>query len=179
MRFSSLSTSLADVFKIPLNNAQLPIKIPPICLNQIPHVRPSFPTQQASTFSSTAPIFARKKSAPKLDKRIKLIRYHLNHPKTPRPLRLSRLRSLRHWTIHRAYQLYRLNLQMAEERELERQYNCMRDACEHLRTEVGDGGRLFRIAMNKKNIWQGVPIEYARIQTESPPRDGWDNNWTR
>lgn len=29
-------------------------------------------------------------------------------------------------------------------------------------------GKLFRVAMMKK--WQGVPIEYARSQTETPPR---------
>ena len=40
-------------------------------------------------------------------------------------------------------------------------------------------GKLFRIAMQKKGIWDGVPIEYARIQTETPPRDGWNHSWTR
>jgi len=38
---------------------------------------------------------------------------------------------------------------------------------------------LYRVAMQKTDIWQGVPIEYARIQTESPPRDGWNSAWTR
>lgn len=41
-------------------------------------------------------------------------------------------------------------------------------------------GRLYRIAMQKKGIWDGVPIEYARLQTESPGRDGgWNYAWTR
>jgi len=40
-------------------------------------------------------------------------------------------------------------------------------------------GRLYRIAMRKDNIWDGVPIEYARIQTDTPPRDGWNHAWTR
>ena len=25
----------------------------------------------------------------------------------------------------------------------------------------------------------GVPVEYARAQTEGPGRDGWDHAWTR
>lgn len=40
-------------------------------------------------------------------------------------------------------------------------------------------GRLYRIAMEKKGIFQGVPIEYARIQTDTPPKSGWDHSWTR
>ena len=55
----------------------------------------------------------------------------------------------------------------------------MRDACEELRTGVGDGGRLFRVAMEKKGIWRGVPVEYARIQTEGPAREGWNHDWVR
>ena len=72
----------------------------------------------------------------------------------------------------------------------------MRDACEALRlmdangmpatdgaagvgTQGKDVGRLYRIAMQKSNIWQGVPIEYARIQTDGPPRDGWNHEWKR
>jgi len=43
-------------------------------------------------------------------------------------------------------------------------------------TEVG---RLYRVAMEKKGIWGGVPIEYARAQTDTPPRNGWDYAWTR
>jgi len=43
-------------------------------------------------------------------------------------------------------------------------------------TEVG---RLYRIAMEKKGIWGGVPIEYARAQTDTPARNGWDYSWTR
>ena len=42
-----------------------------------------------------------------------------------------------------------------------------------------DVGRLYRIAMEKKGIFQGVPIEYARIQTDTPPRSGWDHEWKR
>ncbi|TKA53011.1 hypothetical protein B0A49_08669 [Cryomyces minteri] len=121
------------------------------------------------------------------------IRYHLAHPLTPRPLRFSRLRALRHWTIRRAYNLYRHQARRTQELELERQYNAMRDACEALRLMGADGmmaadggsaggkdvGRLYRIAMEKKGIWEGVPIEYARTQMEAPPREGWNHAWTR
>ena len=51
------------------------------------------------------------------------------------------------------------------------------------------GGRLYRQAANRegnfarwdvhKGMKGGVPIEYARAQTETPPRDGWDHAWTR
>ncbi|GAB7350573.1 hypothetical protein MBLNU459_g1149t1 [Dothideomycetes sp. NU459] len=155
--------------------------------------------QQASAFSSTPTNQARKKGGPKKDARINQIRYYLQHPLTPRPLRFSRQRYLRHWTIHRAWQLHRASERRARELELERQYNSMRDACEALRLMDGHGmvvaggggggeaaaqaskdvGRLYRIAMEKKGIWDGVPIEYARIQTEGPSRDGWNHAWTR
>lgn len=70
----------------------------------------------------------------------------------------------------------------------------MRDACEALRLMDSNGmvvqegsaeaqgkdlGRLYRIAMEKKGIWDGVPIEYARIQTDGPSREGWNHGWTR
>lgn len=54
------------------------------------------------------------------DQRIALIRYHMQHPLTPRPLRLSRMRALRHWTIHRAWMLARRKKLEAEELELQR-----------------------------------------------------------
>jgi large subunit ribosomal protein L40 len=71
----------------------------------------------------------------------------------------------------------------------------MRAACEELRIGAGDGGRLFRQAMVKKGVYGGkgrgmgggvergreggVPVEYARGQTETPARDGWDEGWRR
>ncbi len=70
--------------------------------------------------------------------------------------------------------------------ELERQYNAMREACEALRLIGDDGtpdgpnvGRLYRIAMGKQGVWQGIPIEYARIQTDYPSKDGWNHDWKR
>ena len=74
----------------------------------------------------------------------------------------------------------------------------MRAACEELRVGVDDGGRLYRQAMSKKGIFGGagkategmegyvekgreggIPIEYARGQTEGPGREGWNYEWTR
>nr|POE78645.1 hypothetical protein CFP56_62896 [Quercus suber] len=157
--------------------------------------------QQKSTFSSTSTNYARGEASrrPKRDPKITQIRYFLSHPRTPRPLRFSRQRSLRHWTIHRAFLLHRSKLRKSRELELERQYNAMREACEALRMtdayglttqereqldapmEGGgkDVGRLFRIAMKKDGVWDGVPIEYARLQTETPPREGYNVDWTR
>jgi len=40
-------------------------------------------------------------------------------------------------------------------------------------------GRLYRAAMDKTGVWDGVPIEYARAQTEYPAREGWNHGWTR
>lgn len=62
----------------------------------------------------------------------------------------------------------------------------MQAACEALRTLGDDGmpggvneGRLYRNAMQKFGIWKGVPIEYARAQTEWPSREGWNHEWKR
>lgn len=99
-----------------------------------------------------------------------MIRYFLHHPTTlqPRPLRFSRNRYLRHWTIHRAWNLYQSKLKTARQLELERQYNAMAAANEELRLGAGDGGRLFRKGQMKTGVWSiperggGVPIEYAK-----------------
>lgn len=56
----------------------------------------------------------------------------------------------------------------------------MRSACEELRTGVGDGGKLFRLAMIKTGVFtRGPPIEYGRLQTESPSREGWNYEYVR
>ncbi|KAA6416213.1 MAG: hypothetical protein FRX48_00933 [Lasallia pustulata] len=178
MKLSPVLQSLAAAFQIPLRTSK-PIRPPP---NQVLSARLSLQpsAHRVSPFSSTARTLARGRNQPKTDKRITIIRYHLTHALTPRPLRLSRLRSLRHWTIHRAYLLHSRNQHRAQELELERQYNAMRDACEELRVGVGDGGRLFRQAMTKKGIFaRGIPVEYARGQVDWPSREGWDHEWTR
>ena len=66
-----------------------------------------------------------------------------------------------------------------------RQYQSMHAAVEELRTLKGPGdkeaGRLYRIAMEKKGVFgrDGVPIEYARAQVDSPAREAWNHSWTR
>jgi large subunit ribosomal protein L40 len=40
-------------------------------------------------------------------------------------------------------------------------------------------GRLYRITMNETGVWQGLPMEYARLQTEWPSKEGWNHNWKR
>ncbi|KAL8846686.1 MAG: hypothetical protein Q9221_008245 [Calogaya cf. arnoldii] len=181
MKHSPALMPLASVFQIPLRAHHIhptPSKLPK-----------SFPS--AAPFSTSSPFLARKDQKIKTDKRITLIRYHLNHPATPRPLRFSRLRALRHWTIHRAAQLHLHTQRRFEQLELERQYNAMRAACEELRVGLDDGGRLYRQATTRKGLFGGVkmegelvgnggvPIEYAKAQVDGPPRGGWDHAWTR
>jgi len=95
------------------------------------------------------------------------------------------MRALRHWTIHRAWMLFRRKKLQAEHDELYRMYQSMHSACEELRTmdtkEGKDAGRLYRIAMEKKGIFGhgGVPIEYARWQVDTPGREPWNHDWTR
>ncbi|TVY54657.1 hypothetical protein LCER1_G005804 [Lachnellula cervina] len=142
----------------------------------------STPNAQAGGHPSPRPGWKNKNVK---DPRIKLIRYHMQHPKTPRPLKLSRMRALRHWTIHRAWMLAQRKRVEGEERELMRMYQSMHAACEELRLldppGTKDAGRLYRIAMEKKGIFGhgGVPIEYARAQTETPGREPWNHSWTR
>lgn len=91
-----------------------------------------------------------------------------------------------------------------EELELERQYESMRAACEHLRLLDESGirvseeeaggqgadagtlgvkgkqvGRLYRGAMNRRGLAGCVPVEYARGQVDFPGRDGWNHSWMR
>ncbi|KAK2749258.1 hypothetical protein FQN55_003580 [Onygenales sp. PD_40] len=134
---------------------------------------------QTRSFSAGQAVMAKRERVRK-DKRITLIRYFLYHPLTPRPLRFSRNRYLRHWTIHRAWQLYQAKKRSAHTLELERQWNAMRAACEELRIGAGDGGKLFRVSMNKKGLFRdALPIEYGRLQTEGPGREGWNYGWKR
>ncbi|KAM0703187.1 hypothetical protein Q7P35_009125 [Cladosporium inversicolor] len=182
------STALLRTFS-PLWRSEAPLATVRGCLAQ--------QQQQRADFSSTPANQARDKRNKK-DPRITQIRYHLQHPLTPRPLRFSRNRALRHWTIHRAWQLYQAKQREQHQLELERQYRSMFNACEALRLidthgltaeerlKMGEGvaegsqmGKLYRTAMLKHGIWDGVPIEYARIQTETPPKDGWNHAWTR
>lgn len=101
------------------------------------------------------------------------------------PLRMARNRHLRHWTIHRAWLLFRRQRRERRERELMQQYQAMHNACEALRLTEGPGtrpeGYLYRVAMEKKGVYghAGVPIEYARAQVETPAREPWNHDWKR
>jgi len=91
----------------------------------------------------------------------------LSPNRIPPPLRMGRNRHLRHWTIHRAWLLFR------------------RREREELRLTAGPGtrdeGYLYRVAMEKKGVYglHGVPIEYARAQTETPAKVAWNHDWKR
>ncbi len=103
----------------------------------------------------------------------------------PPPLWMTRSRYLRHWTIHRAWLLFRRKQRETRAGILMRQYQSMQNACEALRNTAGPGqrdtGYLYRVAMEKKGVYrhQGIPIEYARPQTDTPAREAWDHGWKR
>ncbi|KAF4965092.1 hypothetical protein FZEAL_10805, partial [Fusarium zealandicum] len=128
----------------------------------------------------------RKQGAPKSENffRIRTLRQNMFSPAPP-PLRMARLRYLRHWTIHRAWQLFRRQQRLSLEQERHRMYSGMYNACEELRKTVGPGSRsegyLYRVAMEKKGIWgtEAVPIEYARFQAEYPGKEPWNHEWKR
>ena len=64
--------------------------------------------------------------------------------------------------------------------DLQRQEQAMHRACEELRTGAGDGGKLFRKSMNKSGVFVDMfPIEYGRLQTDGPSRDGWNHEWKK
>ncbi|KPM34511.1 hypothetical protein AK830_g12065 [Neonectria ditissima] len=116
--------------------------------------------------------------------RIRTLKQNMFSPAPP-PLRMARLRHLRHWTIHRAWQLFRRQQHQEMERERHRMHSGMYNACEELRKTVGPGARgegyLYRVAMEKKGVWgtQAIPIEYARFQTEFPATEAWNHEWKR
>lgn len=66
-----------------------------------------------------------------------------------------------------------------------RLYNSTHEAMEALRTLDGpgqiNGGRLYRIALEKKGIFKpgGIPIEYARALVDTPSSQPWNHGWTR
>ena len=107
----------------------------------------------------------------------------LNPRVIPPPLRMGRNRHLRHWTIHRAWLLFLRNQRDDRERARMRQYQSMYRACEELRLTEGPGtrdrGYLYRVAMEKHGVYRqgGIPIEYAKAQTETPGRVPWNHDW--
>lgn len=116
--------------------------------------------------------------------KVSILKQNLFAPAPP-PLRMARLRHLRHWTIHRAWLLFRRQQREAMEKERMRMHAGMYNACEELRKSVGPGnkgeGYLYRVAMEKKGVWgtDAVPIEYARLQTEYPGETPWNHDWKR
>jgi large subunit ribosomal protein L40 len=64
-------------------------------------------------------------------------------------------------------------------------HQSMYNACEELRKTEGPGnkneGYLYRVAMEKRGVYgrDGIPIEYARYQTETPGKVAWDHDWKR
>lgn len=157
----------------------------------------------ARAFSTTETLEAKKKKAAPVQKkqsggrkkkrqvirseyygRVKILKQNLFAPAPP-PLRMARLRHLRHWTIHRAWLLFRRQQREAMEKERMRMHAGMYNACEELRNSEGPGdkseGYLYRVAMEKKGVWgtDGIPIEYARLQTEYPAEKAWNHDWKR
>lgn len=116
--------------------------------------------------------------------RIRTLRQNMFSPAPP-PLRMARQRYLRHWTIHRAWQLFRRQQREQTGKERSRMHAGMYNACEELRNTVGPEGKgegyLYRVAMEKKGVYgvDAVPIEYARLQTDSPAKKAWDHDWKR
>ncbi|KAI0098286.1 hypothetical protein GGR51DRAFT_538410 [Nemania sp. FL0031] len=157
----------------------------------------SFPTQwqQSRSFHITTPQSKsaggkkgkkkkRGKNAEGPDPRIRNLKSSMSRA-VPSPLRFARNRALRHWTIHRAWLLFQRKERERQAHELERMYQSMHNACEELRKTSGPGtreeGYLYRVAMEKHGMYghNAVPIEYARPQTETPPRQAWNHEWTR
>ncbi|RKF59809.1 hypothetical protein OnM2_057030 [Erysiphe neolycopersici] len=146
------------------------------------------PFWTSRSFSRTSKWYSSKNKQQKTDPRVTLIRYHMQHPLMARPLRLSRGRALRHWTIAQAWDIWEKKKKIRANLELQRQYQSMQLAMEVLRN-LDDGtnsngkigSRLFRTALEKKGIYKtgSIPIEYSRLQTETPGATSWDHNWKR
>ncbi|KAM3502455.1 hypothetical protein MY10362_004837 [Beauveria mimosiformis] len=117
-------------------------------------------------------------------RKVRTLKQNMFSPAPP-PLRMGRQRHLRHWTIHRAWQLFRRQQHEAQHKERSRMQAGMWNACEALRTVNGPGDRgegyLYRVAMDKEGLWDGhaIPIEYARMQTETPAVEAWNHEWKR
>ncbi|KJZ73318.1 hypothetical protein HIM_07322 [Hirsutella minnesotensis 3608] len=137
--------------------------------------------------SSSAAAAKRRKHQPIRSEnhgRIKILKQNM-FTRAPPPLRMARLRHLRHWTIHRAWQLFRRQQHAATDAERQRMHAGMFNACEELRATVGPAARgegyLYRVAMEKKGVHglAAIPIEYARLQTDSPATQAWNHDWKR
>lgn len=128
----------------------------------------------------------RAQMAAKLDPKVAdMMKFIYAGSQLPPPLRMARNRWLRHWTIHRAWQLFRRKEAEAREREMMRMQQSMAHACEVLRNTGGPGPRpegwLYRKAMQKFGVWGkgAIPIEYARPMVETPAEKAWNHEWKR
>ncbi|KAL2120292.1 hypothetical protein VTJ04DRAFT_4318 [Mycothermus thermophilus] len=107
----------------------------------------------------------------------------LSPKRIPPPLRMGRNRYLRHWTIHRAWLLFRRQQRQERETNLYRQWQSIQRAMEELRVTAGPGtreeGYLYRAALDKTGVYtlDSIPIEYTRPQTETPARVAWNHDW--
>lgn len=182
---------------LPSRTALLPTTLPKTILYQptalLTRAFTTTAVMEGGKKKSSAPAGASKKGGRKKKRqiirsefyaRVKILKQNLFAPAPP-PLRMARLRHLRHWTIHRAWQLFRRQQREGMEKERMRMHAGMYNACEELRNSVGPGdkseGYLFRVAMEKKGVWglDGVPIEYARFQTDYPAEKPWNHDWKR
>ncbi|CAN8102100.1 unnamed protein product [Discula destructiva] len=152
--------------------------------------KPAKPQNQKKLDAAAAArVAARKRRAAqdaKLDPKVEGLMHFLYAPtQTAAPLRMARNRQLRHWTVHRAWQLLQRRRDEALQRELMQMQQSMSNACEALRNLEGPGTRptgwLFRKSMEKVGVWgmQAVPIEYARPMVETPGERPWNHNWKR
>lgn len=128
----------------------------------------------------------KQQAATKLDPKIAaLMKFLYAASQAPAPLRMARQRHLRHWAVHRAWQLHQRRADQARETEMMRLQQSMASACEALRALEGPGTRpagwLFRRAMLKEGVWarDAVPIEYARPLVETPGPRPWNHEWKR
>lgn len=151
------------------------------------------PKQQVLTKQSRAALAARNEAKrkkaqanAKLEPKVAAIMQFLYAPTHVKaPLRMARNRQVRHWTIHRAWQLLLRRKEEQLHRELTGCQQSMSSACEVLRTLEGPGSRpegwLYRKAMEKEGLWrmQAVPIEYARPLVETPGDKPWNHEWKR
>ncbi|KAG4302154.1 hypothetical protein PCANB_001545 [Pneumocystis canis] len=87
------------------------------------------------------------------------------------PIQFSEEELERHEVIHRAWQICERIKRDELNKQLEKQYNKMKKACEELeRTDK----RLFKAAMSKKKYY--FPIE-MRTPTDTPPSQIWKYEW--
>ncbi|PFH57019.1 hypothetical protein XA68_15608 [Ophiocordyceps unilateralis] len=161
----------------------------------VQHPRTAPPPSKKSSYSASSTSTSasskkkkRKGRAPQIRspyyEKVRILTRNMFSPAPP-PLRMARLRHLRHWTIHRAWQLFRRKYHERLDHERHRLHAAMYYACEELRRTSGPGNRsegsLYRVAMLKIGVWAGdtIPIEYARLQTETPAREAWNHDWKR